>query len=223
MSSVSATATSRRRQMETDRTLLFGVQALESRLITAKVFAEAWTEWSARKSDALPTLLVERGWITAEEKLSVENLLETRVSRYGDVRSALRSFADDDVRASLLQLDDQNIRNLLAGPMSGQPFDAGSPRGPNVDESDRRWTTRVAHWMRQRFATTSAEEVSRLDRNLVAAHIRMADGFRNRERNAERALEHYLQAHRIIQKSWRSIRRTRSRSASCRSRTRGED
>src|SRR5262249_4556163 len=57
--------------MDTARTLLFGVLALQLDLIGAQQFAEACTAWSARKGTPLADLLVERGWLSPADKADV--------------------------------------------------------------------------------------------------------------------------------------------------------
>ena len=60
--------------MSTDETLLFGVLAVQADLIDAPAFAEACSAWAARKGTALADLLVERGWLTAEDQAAVDVL-----------------------------------------------------------------------------------------------------------------------------------------------------
>ena len=76
---------------ETDRNLLFGVLALQADLIDAARFAEACTAWAARKEAPLADLLVERGWITAEDRAHVERLLRRKLKKHGgDARAEPR-------------------------------------------------------------------------------------------------------------------------------------
>jgi hypothetical protein len=62
--------------LATHRNLLFGVLALHVNLIENDQFAEACRNWSARKNTALADVLVERGWLTPEERADVERLVE---------------------------------------------------------------------------------------------------------------------------------------------------
>lgn len=61
--------------MDTDRNLLFGVLAHQAGLLDSDRFAEICSAWAARKGTSLPDLLVERGWLTAEQRDRVEGLL----------------------------------------------------------------------------------------------------------------------------------------------------
>ena len=60
--------------MDTDRNLVFGVLALQADLLDNNRFAEACSAWAARKDMPLADLLVERGWLSAEERGHVEFL-----------------------------------------------------------------------------------------------------------------------------------------------------
>lgn len=62
--------------MDADRNLLFGVIALQGELIDTDQFAEACTTWASRKDRGLAELLIERGWITTENRRLIEDLLE---------------------------------------------------------------------------------------------------------------------------------------------------
>jgi hypothetical protein len=68
---------------DTDKNLLFGVLALQADLLDAKQFVEACTLWANEKHRPLAHLLVERGWLTPEEKGHVEFLLERKLKRHG--------------------------------------------------------------------------------------------------------------------------------------------
>jgi hypothetical protein len=61
--------------MDSDRNLLFGVLALQADLLDDAQFARACSEWAGRKDTPLAELLVERGWLTPEERADVEKLL----------------------------------------------------------------------------------------------------------------------------------------------------
>jgi serine/threonine-protein kinase len=103
--------------MSADGNLLFGVLALQADFLDAAQFAEACSAWASRKDTPLADLLVERGWLTAEQRAAVDLLLATKLRKHGgdshvslaavathDVRSILDSVADADVRQSLADL-----------------------------------------------------------------------------------------------------------------------
>jgi serine/threonine-protein kinase len=101
--------------MDTDRNLLFGVLALQLDLIDAPRFAEVCSAWAGRKGTPLADLLVERGWLTAEDKTDVERLLQRKLTRHGgDARASLAATADRDVRATLAAIEDSDIAHSLA-------------------------------------------------------------------------------------------------------------
>ena len=58
--------------MTTERHLLFAVLAFESDLIDLAQLTAACRAWVADKSKPIADLLVERGWITAEDRGFVE-------------------------------------------------------------------------------------------------------------------------------------------------------
>ena len=60
--------------MSTDHNLLFGVLALQADLLDSSRFAEACAAWAARKEQPLADLLVERGWLSADDRSDVEIL-----------------------------------------------------------------------------------------------------------------------------------------------------
>ena len=105
--------------IDTDRNLLFGVLALQGDMIDAEQLAEGCTAWSARKDRLLGDVLVERGWISTEDRRLVEQLLERKLKKHaGDAHQSLisaaagapevfatldgiRRGADDEIRRSL--------------------------------------------------------------------------------------------------------------------------
>jgi PAS domain S-box-containing protein len=101
--------------MDTDRNLLFGVLALQLDLLDRDRFVEACAAWATRKGTPLADFLVERGWLTPEDKTDVERLLQRNLTRHGgDARAGLAA-ATDDVKRSLAGLEDPDIQRSLAG------------------------------------------------------------------------------------------------------------
>ncbi len=98
-----------------DRNLLFGVLALQADLIDANRFAEACTAWSARKQVPLADLLVERGWLTPEERDGVEQFLQRKLKKNaGDVRASLNEVLSERVRQTLSNVGDPLIHHTLS-------------------------------------------------------------------------------------------------------------
>jgi serine/threonine-protein kinase len=100
---------------DTDKNLLFGVLALQADLLDAKQFVEACTLWANEKHRPLADLLVERGWLTPEEKEHVEFLLERKLKRHGgDAHTSLATVAHPEVRRALDTIDDPDVEQSLA-------------------------------------------------------------------------------------------------------------
>jgi serine/threonine protein kinase len=101
--------------MSADRNLLFGVLALQADLLDPARFAEACSAWAARKDTPLADLLVERGWLTEEERGHVEFLLQRKLKKHGgDARASLAEVTTDPVRQSLLSVADPDVQQSLA-------------------------------------------------------------------------------------------------------------
>src|SRR4051812_44049660 len=107
--------------MDADRNLLFGVLALQGDLIDAGQFAEACTAWSARKDRPIDDLLVERGWLSSEDRALVAQLLERKLKKHsGDARKGLAAAtAGDAVRGAVeavrRTVGDADVRHSLDG------------------------------------------------------------------------------------------------------------
>ena len=101
--------------MSTDRNLLFGVLALQADFLDAQQFAEACTAWTARKGTPLADLLVERGWLTPEDRDDVERLLQRKLRKHaGDAHATLADAATPGVRRALGGIADPDVRQSLA-------------------------------------------------------------------------------------------------------------
>jgi WD40 repeat protein/serine/threonine protein kinase len=80
--------------VDTDRNLLFGILALQAAVIDKDQFAEVCAAWTTRKATPLADLLVERGWLTAEDRQDVERLVQRHLARHkGDARQSLAAVA----------------------------------------------------------------------------------------------------------------------------------
>lgn len=101
--------------MDTDRNLLFGVLALQAGVLDAEQFADICTLWSTRKQTALADLLLERGWLTAEDRHHLDYLLERKLQKHGDdARASLAAAADESARRLLAGITDSVVRHSLA-------------------------------------------------------------------------------------------------------------
>src|SRR6516162_6109835 len=88
--------------MNSDRSLLFGAIAMQAELISADQFAKACSIWSSRQSVPLPDILRELGWLSAEDQVHVDYLIERKLAKSGG-----------DVHASLAGCP-ANVRSVLA-------------------------------------------------------------------------------------------------------------
>jgi serine/threonine-protein kinase len=117
----------------TDANLLFAVLALQGDLIDAARFVEGCTAWAARKDRPLADLLVERGWISEDDRRLVRELMERKLRRHdGDAEKGLRAAAasSSDFRRTVASLregvEDGDLQRTLAG-LDAET--AGSTRG----------------------------------------------------------------------------------------------
>jgi serine/threonine-protein kinase len=102
--------------MDTDRNLLFAVLALQADLLDNDRFAEACSAWAARKDTPLADLLVERNWLTPDDRADVEKLLQRKLARHkGDARASLAEAATVPVKRSLAAVADADVRQSLDG------------------------------------------------------------------------------------------------------------
>jgi hypothetical protein len=122
------------RHMDTDRNLLFGVLALQADFLDPDQFAEACSAWAARKGAALADLLVECGWLTAEDRAHVDYLVRRKLKKHdGDARACLTGLATTpELRGALESVADPEVRGAVADllPALPAPFPARSPRSP---------------------------------------------------------------------------------------------
>jgi serine/threonine-protein kinase len=101
--------------MSTDLNLLFGVLALQADFLDAGQFAEACSAWAARKDTSLADLVVQRGWLSTEDRAHVEYLLQRKLKKHhGDIRASLAEVTTNPVRHSLASLGDADVQQSLA-------------------------------------------------------------------------------------------------------------
>jgi tetratricopeptide (TPR) repeat protein/tRNA A-37 threonylcarbamoyl transferase component Bud32 len=121
--------------MDTDRNLLFGVLALQADLLDAAQFAEACTAWTARKGTPLADLLVERGWLTAQDRDDIQRLLERKLKKHGgDAHASLAAVAGPTALRALAGVPDPGVQQTLATlpppeQHAAAPAPAGRPPG----------------------------------------------------------------------------------------------
>src|SRR5437868_624140 len=120
-----------------DRNLLFGVVALLDAYIDNNQFAEICAAWATRKSTPLADLLLERAWLTVEDRKEVERVVERHLRRHGgDVRAGLQAVADERVKRSLAGVPDDEVRQSLVGLAPAGPLALLETVPPSADSRD---------------------------------------------------------------------------------------
>jgi tetratricopeptide (TPR) repeat protein len=115
---------------DTDRNLLFVVLALQADLIDRERFVRACTLWAACKDQPIAQLLIEQGWLRAEDRADVERLLARKLKQHGgDARASLAEAAGPAERSVLATLGVTPVERSLAdlpaveGVAAGQALD----------------------------------------------------------------------------------------------------
>jgi serine/threonine-protein kinase len=132
--------------VDTDRNLLFGVLALQADLLDNDRFAEACSAWATRKEMPLADLLVERGWLTAQDRADVEQLLARKLKKHGgDAHAGLAEVTTDPVRRTLAGVADPDVQQALAGPTPPAAGPALPATTAYVPEARGRYTLTRLH------------------------------------------------------------------------------
>ena len=108
--------------IRTEKHLLFAVLAFESDLIDLAQLTAACRAWGADKSKPIADLLVERGWITAEDRGFVEKPLARKLAKHQhDPRVTLNSVVRGDVCDAIKQVESAcaGQQSLSSWPSSG--------------------------------------------------------------------------------------------------------
>jgi len=102
--------------IDVDRNLLFAVIALQDDLIDQTQFADVCAGWAVRLERSLPDLLIERGWITAQDRTEIERKLERKLKKHrGDVRATLGAVAEIEARDALQAIKNPRVLQSLGG------------------------------------------------------------------------------------------------------------
>src|SRR5262245_9597000 len=101
--------------MAADRTLLFGLLALQNGLIQPSQLVAAFHAWTCDKSRSLADHLVERGDLDGDDRAAVVALVARHLKRHGDdVEQSLAALpAGKSTRESLARLGDPDIQATL--------------------------------------------------------------------------------------------------------------
>jgi PAS domain S-box-containing protein len=78
-------------RLYSDHNLLFGVLALQAGLLDPLQLADACSAWATRLDGTLADLLVQRNWLTLEDRAEVDRLLERKLRKQGSRLAADRA------------------------------------------------------------------------------------------------------------------------------------
>src|SRR4051794_20134278 len=97
-------------KIDVDRNLLFAVIALQDDLIDQAQFADVCAGWAVRLERPLADLLLERGWITREDRSELERKLK---KYHGDIRATLGAVAEIEARDVLQEIGNPEVRQSI--------------------------------------------------------------------------------------------------------------
>jgi tetratricopeptide (TPR) repeat protein/tRNA A-37 threonylcarbamoyl transferase component Bud32 len=98
-----------------DRDLLFGVLAVQAGLIDCQQLAKGYHLWSSQRDSSLAEVMVEEGWLTAEDKQHLDHVLERAMEkRAGNAAVTVANVADQKVKDVLSSFNDPTISKVLA-------------------------------------------------------------------------------------------------------------
>jgi eukaryotic-like serine/threonine-protein kinase len=101
-------------KIDVDKNLLFAVIALQDDLIDQAQFADVCAGWAVRLERPLSDLLLERGWITQEDRADIERKLERKLKKNkGDIRATLGAVAEIVARDVLQAIGNPEIRQSI--------------------------------------------------------------------------------------------------------------
>ena len=84
--------------MSVENHLLLAVLAFEDELIDLQQLTAACRAWASDKSKPLADLLVERGWVSAEDRVFLERKAERKLAKHrNDPRVTLNAVTRGDV------------------------------------------------------------------------------------------------------------------------------
>ncbi len=99
---------------ETDRNLLFAVIALQLDILEQAQFAEASAVWALTMERPMDELLLERGWITPDDRQEITHNLQRKLKKHrGDVHASLAAAADSSVREILRTINEPAVRQSV--------------------------------------------------------------------------------------------------------------
>jgi len=132
--------------MKVDRSLLFGVLALQRKCITAAQLVQANVDLAAGGGEPLDEILAAKGWITGSQRSEINALLDEHVQTHGgDHQKALEAIGDIKGRMPPPPVDsadpateiEQTFDSEGAAPKSDKPVTAGDagPSSGTIDDT----------------------------------------------------------------------------------------
>jgi serine/threonine protein kinase len=132
--------------VDVDRGLLFAVLALQDDIIDQTQLADLCAGWAVRLDRPLPDLLLDRGWITPQDRQDLERKLERKLKKYqGDPHRTLGAVAEVEARDILHSIASPAVRatiNNLAPPRGHVLLETLMP-SPSDRETQRYTITRL--------------------------------------------------------------------------------
>ena len=99
---------------ETDRNLIFAVIALQLDILEQAQFAEACSVWALTMDRPMDELLLERGWITPEDRHEITHNLQRKLKKHkGNIQASLAAVADSSVREILRSINEPAVRQSV--------------------------------------------------------------------------------------------------------------
>ena len=108
--------------MPIERHLLFAVLAFENDFIDLAQLTAACRAWASDKSKPLAELLVERGWLTADDLAFVEKAVDRKLAKHqDDPRVTLNAITRGDVCDAIKEVEDSDVQKSLSSWPSAGP------------------------------------------------------------------------------------------------------
>jgi serine/threonine protein kinase len=125
--------------VDADRNLLFGLMARQTDAITRDQFVDACALWANWKERTVGEILVERGWLTPEDRADVDRFVDRRLARHGgDVRASVADLVARPPHVSLAAVEDTAVGHTLAGLIGSGDLarSHGSPPAAHHEQSE---------------------------------------------------------------------------------------
>jgi serine/threonine-protein kinase len=120
--------------MDSDRDLLFGALAVQTKLLGAEQWSRAYRTWMAKPDGAVADFLVAEGLLTQEDRTRLEDMVRTELERHGgDVQTTLHSL-DTGAQKALADLDDATLPQFAGETPTGTEIASSKPSAKSEDK-----------------------------------------------------------------------------------------